>query len=279
MNYMLKLKNSVITILLICLAGCSPKIVYQSAWQSKPVVADGIANEWKIPLRFYDPETKLNYTVSNDKENLYLCIRASDEGTQVKIMRAGMQLWIDTTIKDNKKMGIIFPMPRVGKNGGGEKNRDRSYSGSSGTGDVPNAESVHASFLAQATEMQITGFKPPIGGIIPLVNTYGIKIGMAWDSSDILIYEAIIPFKTFCSSLGDSTKTFALGIFLNALPSQGNSTGGHQDGGGHGGGGGMGGGGMHGGGERGGGYSSGGDDKSGLYDNQSFWINFHLANK
>jgi len=49
--------------------------------------------------------------------------------------------------------------------------------------------------------MELTGFKSPIGGITALVNNYGIKIGMNWDSSDILIYEAIIPFKHFAIHL------------------------------------------------------------------------------
>jgi len=287
-----KLKSFTALFLLMCLLGCSPKVVYQSSWQSVPVVADGEANEWKIPLRFYDPSTKLNYTISNDKDNLYICIRAVDVVTQLKIMKAGMQIWIDTTSKKGKQIGLEFPMPHTLANEGNEKNKNGGYSNtSSNSGDRPSPESVHRSFLTQATEMELTGFKSPIGGITALVNNYGIKIGMNWDSSDILIYEAIIPFKTFCNSFNDSTKTFSIGVVLNALPSSGNSESGrgggggggmHNGGGGGGMGGGMGGGGggMHGGGGgHGGGYNSNSDEKAELYESENFWVYFHLAHK
>lgn len=286
MRYFSKARKCAAIILILCLAACSPQIVYQSNWQSTPVVADGVANEWKIPLRFYDPQTKLNYTISNDNDNLYVCIRATDVQSQVKIMRTGIQIWIDTTGRNKKQVGILFPLPGSSANDD-YKNKKHNSQGKSSDDEGQPSASMHKAFLAQATEMQLTGFKAPMGGMTPLVNNDGIRLGMNWDTSDILIFEAIIPFKTFCTVNSAIAKTISLGIFLNAAEGE-SGAGNHGGGGGHGsegsegmGGGGMygggGGGGMHGGGGRGGYGES--VDKTGLYQTQSFWVNFHLASK
>src|ERR1700749_4988033 len=109
--------KKVIAVLSICiislLAACSPKAMYQSGWQSTPVVADGNASEWRIPLRFYDTDTKLNYTLSNDNENIYLCVRIVDELSQAKVIRNGLNIWFDTLAKNNKQCGILYPVPSL----------------------------------------------------------------------------------------------------------------------------------------------------------------------
>src|ERR1017187_1894449 len=69
---------------------------FSGALQSTPIKVDARINDWEIPLRFYDDKTKLNYSVTNDANNIYLCIRTADPQTQTKITQAGMQIWIDT---------------------------------------------------------------------------------------------------------------------------------------------------------------------------------------
>src|SRR5437899_1407063 len=76
----------------IFLNACSES-VYEAAWQSVPVKADGNSREWPNPLKYYDRTTKLLYTVSNDLENLYVCVRSGEEPMQMKILRSGIQLW------------------------------------------------------------------------------------------------------------------------------------------------------------------------------------------
>ena len=62
----------------ICLAtllfmGCAPKVYFKSTWQSTPVSIDGQTDDWRKPLAFRDTKTNLNYSVSNDNNNLYIC--------------------------------------------------------------------------------------------------------------------------------------------------------------------------------------------------------------
>jgi uncharacterized membrane protein YgcG len=251
-----------ITILAFVFSSCKAPL-YQARWQDHPVIADGNPEEWKIPLRFYDSKSKLSYTVTNDMENLYICMRVTDDPGQVKIMRAGMQVWIDTTGKNNQTTGILFPQRAT------EPSAEQQQQGSSdgqgrraggGGGRQMNTGNVRNRFQKEYKEMQLTGFKAPIRGSVPLQNDFGINLGINWDankydSSFIMIYEAVIPFKTFYKNRlvpADSLKNFGISITVNALPRPAAKSGG---GGGHGGGGGMSGGGMHGG---GGGMGGGG---------------------
>ncbi|HEV7230868.1 MAG TPA: hypothetical protein VGO45_06045 [Bacteroidia bacterium] len=252
-------KYSTFFLALIFLAACKAPL-YQTKWQDHEVIADGNPEEWKIPLRFYDDKSKLSYAVTNDLENLYLCIRITDDASQVKVMRAGMQVWIDTTGSNKQVTGILFPQRVIeppdatpqpiaapGRRGGRQ---------SSGIMNLRNR------FQKEYKEMLLTGFKAPIRGSVPLENDFGIRLGINWganrfDSSYIMIYEAVIPFKTFYKnklSSADSTKHFGISITVNPLArpaAQGGSRSGVSAGGG---GGGMhGGSGMGGGGRRGGG--------------------------
>ena len=235
--------------------GCGPSIyLLQSNWQDKPVTVDGRATEWTIPLQYYDNDTKLNYTISNDDSTLYYCFRIGDDKEQMRVMRAGMQFWIDTTGKNQQQVGIQFPFPQLsamsagGNSSGG--NHSRNGGARSDTGNMHK-------WTGKSNEMRLTGFKYPIGGVTPIPNIYGIKVSIARDSTGVIIYEAAIPFKTFYRPLteADNNKMMGINIILNAM--QPSSSGHSGGGGGHHGGGGMSGGGGMGGGMRGGGMGGG----------------------
>ena len=136
-------------------------------------------------------------------------------------------------------------------------------------------------------------------------NEYGINVSINWDVNNIMIYEAIIPFKTFYKptlTAIDSLKNFDFSMTIHGFPPPekkddgGNSGGGGGMGGGGmpGGGGGMGGGGMNGGGMGGGGrggMGGGGGARGGgmrgnsmaevnpMYETKSFWVKVRLSAK
>ncbi|MFI5150885.1 MAG: hypothetical protein ACHQRM_14205 [Bacteroidia bacterium] len=203
-----------ITGILLLLSACS-KIIYKGVWQAEPVKADGIPDEWSKPLRFYDNTTKLQYAFTNDKRTIYVCIRATDEQTQKKILAGGLQLWIDTTGKGKEKTGILFPMPvAIEKTEG---------NGTSKKEDNPEDYKPRKSTRLTGNEMQLSGFKAPVGGIVPLQNMDGIMVNIKMDKDEILNYEALIPFKTFYhDSLrpSDTTQIFSLKIQVNGIPQQ-----------------------------------------------------------
>ncbi len=258
---------------LIILISCSsPAPLLQSNWQDKPVKVDGKATEWTIPLQYYDNDTKLNYVISNDDSNLYYCFRITDDKEQMRVMRVGMQFWIDTTGKNQQQVGIQFPFPQLSAMA--ESNENQSgYHHHTRT----DSSTAHG-WTGKPNEMRLTGFLYPISGVTPMPNIYGIKVSIARDSTGVTIYEASIPFKTFYKSVltsADNNKALGITIILNPMQSEHSNGGSHHGGGsGMGGPGGMGIRGMGGGGIGGGGYMGGGghhsrdeDEGSGENDN------------
>ncbi|MBC7864380.1 MAG: hypothetical protein IAF38_15495 [Bacteroidia bacterium] len=257
---------------LLILLACSfviKKEKLKSEWQSAVITIDGKADEWKMPLRFYDPETNLNYSISNNAENLFVCVKIPDEQTQLKIMRSGMQLWIDTLGKTKKHVGLKYPLSSF------ERTGDEEAPSPFGPVAKTVMEKYRKMVKERSTEMLLSGFIPPVGGMVYTKDSSGVSVCINWDATNSMIYEAVIPFKTFYRKklvAADSLKGFGFSITTNAIPkpkskevdgSQGMT-------------------GMNGGGVGAmGGLPSGGSSvpKSPLYDNKTFWINIKMAVK
>ena len=301
-----KLNTFILLSIIFLICSCSPKVLYQCGWQNTPVSADGNPSEWRIPLRFYDSDTKLNYTLSNDDEKIYLCVRIVDELSQAKVIKNGLTIWFDTLAKKNKQCGILYPVPDRNAeetsqgDGGSRHGGGRKKDGSA------ELDAIKNRFLRQANQMQLVGFKKNIPDYLTSDNEYGINVSINWDVNNIMIYEAIIPFKTFYKpalTAKDSLKTFDFAMTIHGFPApekkdDGNSGGGSGMGGGGGmggsggmggggmggssmgggGRGGMGGGGMGGGGGRGGGMRGGAaSEVNPMYETNSFWARIRFS--
>lgn len=282
--------------LFLFICACSQKIIYQSAYQTKPVSADGNPQEWRIPLRFYDSDTKLNYTLTNDDDKIYLCVRIVDELSQAKVVRNGLNIWFDTLAKKNKQCGILFPVPDKNAD---EYQQESSSESSSRKKQGGNLDGIKKKFLQQANQMQLTGFKSGIPDFLAAsTNEYGINVSINWDVNNIMIYEAAIPFKTFYKDklvAKDSLKNIDFSMTIPGFPApekkddgSSNASGGVPGGGAGGGMGGMGGGGM--GGRGGMNSAAGGANARGMrggstveidpmYVTNSFWVKIRLSAK
>jgi len=253
-------------IVIYTLASCTGKVYYSSTWQSKPVTVDGLLPEWSNPLRFYDQETGISYSISNDKVNLYLVCSIANEFMQLKILRSGLEFGIDTLGKKSYPVVIKYPIPNISER---EVKTNHEMQPKSDSNIKPDRSSFKLKLLSEARELQLIGFKPSIGKIIslsPPSNT-GISAAINFDVRGIMNYEAVIPFSTFYKNKltpADSNKIINYEIKINPIAnsnSGSNNGGGSRGGGSHGAGmhgGGMGGGGMHGGGMGGGGMHGGG---------------------
>ncbi|NTW33966.1 MAG: hypothetical protein HGB12_15345, partial [Bacteroidetes bacterium] len=105
------IKNKLAFVLIIIFFNSctSQQAVYTSFWQAKDFTSADI-KEPQEPLRFCDKKSKLQYTITNDDKNIYIYLKATDELYQMKIIRAGMQINIDTTGKGEKHISISFPI-------------------------------------------------------------------------------------------------------------------------------------------------------------------------
>jgi hypothetical protein len=287
-------------ILGVTMASCSSGNLIQSLPQTKPIVVDGDASDWQLPLAFYDKETKLSFSVSNDSTTLYFCFEAFDQDLQTKIVRGGLQIYFDTNGGTSKDISMLYPIPSTlprtePQSGGG-------YGSSSDNFD-PIGALRRNFYRSMHNELQLTGFLPPAAGLVPLKNAFGIEVRINWDTiNNVLNYEAAIPFSTFYKrklASADSAKIIGLTFTVNGVghgsgkrqkqpdetaggdgnyPGAGGGAGGMGGGvGGMGGAGGMGGGGMGhgGGGHRGGG--SGGSASNPLAESQTLAVKLKLA--
>jgi hypothetical protein len=272
------------SISIILLFSCS-KDVTNSLWHNKDIIQEKESGDLETPLRFFDAKSRLQYTVLNDNVNLYICVKAMEDMTQLKLMRSGLQIWIDTTGRNKKLINLSYPLPGEDSNGKQSQGKDKN--------------SAHNQFLLAHNDMMLTGFKPPVNGLVPLDNKFGIAVNVHWDSIGTMVYKARIPFSTFYrESLTprDVKKIFSITLIVPALArnsSPGSAASRGSRGGGSGGGmrggmgGGMGGGmrggmggGMRGGGMRGGDASGGGYGSNGagnLSSETTIKLNLRLA--
>jgi len=277
----MKLRKTLIAIAasapLLFIGECSSPLIYSSVWQDKPVTIDGKAKEWKIPLDYFDDKTKLNFSITNDKTNLYFCIRATEDETQKGIIHSGLQIWIDTTGGKKNQVGIQFPITERSA-ASVEPSSDKHSKEPSD--ETPAAHGLKEHYAGTHKQMKLTGFSNATNGLAEIPNMYGINTCLNWDTNNIMIYEVCIPFNTFYKaslSPSDSSKTLGVSFTVTVKSKSSNVGHGGGDMGGAGGMGGMGGG-MHGGGMGGGhGGHGGGESSSSNTESLTTHIKFHLA--
>jgi hypothetical protein len=292
-------KTFLFIILMFTLVSCARTIYSPSDWQYKKVTIDGKISDWTIPPRFFDETNGINYTISNDRQNLYLFCSVLNEQMQLKILYSGIEFAIDTVGKKSFPISIKYPYSASSnpdlikspfKKSDTTENRKNNYQPASNNPQAPGSRTridrtaMKYRILSEKSEMQLTGFKPPFGNVIPMSeqNKTSISAAIDFDKNGTMYYEAAIPFSTFYKNElvpSDSNKVFNYRIKVNPAPDikdnqnrgngmrSGGNRGGMSGGGGrHGG---MSGGEMGGGRTGGGGMHSGGMNGGGMYGENS----------
>ncbi len=274
---------------LMFFSSCSHKVYKALDWQPTRVASDGWVIDWPDPLRYIDEKTKINYDITNDLHNLYVCMRVADPTTKMKIIHGGMEFRIDTL--GTKAFPIAFIYPTANEIVLARERRGISLKEEHSHDNKPQSEPLEK-ILSPPVEAELAGFKQLPDGTISLIkNACGISAAIEIDSLGILNYEAIIPFSTFYKyelTKADTCRVFNYAIKINALPSPQAHTGGGAPtmnvggmggGGGHRGGGpgGGGGGGSHGGAHNGEGGNFSGNSE--LYVNTSITQKFRFSVK
>src|SRR3978361_131259 len=99
----------------VCYAQNKP---LQNQLQPPPpnIVIDGDVKEWGDSLRYYNKDKQLNYALANDQDNLYMAIRINDRSEQIRVLKAGLTLSVDTRGKKKESFSITFPVGDQGPN-------------------------------------------------------------------------------------------------------------------------------------------------------------------
>src|ERR1017187_8575284 len=102
------MKNSLLWSAIFCGAliysGCSKKLMPEGHFQDTPVLIDGKINDWGLPLRFSNPEYSMQYAVTNDNRNIYVCVYTKDASFHRRILKAGMSISFDPKGEKEKNM-------------------------------------------------------------------------------------------------------------------------------------------------------------------------------
>lgn len=188
-----------------------PQISYAQeitlALKSPPtaVTIDGKNKEWGDKLAYHDTENNLYYTISNDKENLYLVIKTNDPKQQNSIILTGVTFSIDTKGRKKKSYSVTFPQKLTPLT------------------NIPLNTSEQKQAFASKTngtrKITVSGFKKDVDEteFYP-GNGYRIETALNFDENGYLIYEEAIPLYLFHAEGADSEWSYS--IKLNEVTSR-----------------------------------------------------------
>ncbi|MDP4262076.1 MAG: hypothetical protein Q8941_06045 [Bacteroidota bacterium] len=255
-------------------------------------VLDGLVAEWPDDKFQINNDSTIEFAADNDDKNLYVAMSVPDFDMQMKIMRNGMKLYIDTKGKKKEGKGIEFPVKgEAGNFSGGFSNPGSN----NGAGDDPqkkkfDKKSARNIMSLGLTALKLFGFGGDKEDEQGLTMPGSVNIAFKWDAGDIMCIEYNIPLSLLGESSSLNQKDISLGWKINAFERPGRPQGMEQPGeneGGPGGGGfsrGMGGGrGQYGGGGgrgfRGGARGAGSRtfDPEEMKKEQSFWTKYMIS--
>jgi len=186
-------------------------------WQRTPLLIDGSDNDWIRPLPYHDKKDQLSYSITNDKENLYIMLATGDKQEQQKIIQGGLTVWFNThgEKEEGNSAGIAFPTDS-------RNNRDRNLMAAA----RPDLAQKNVESLTDLKDYSLFGFnkEQPIQTYeYGARNEQDIEVTVAFNNAGELIYEARVPFKSLfpmISSPAAGRRSIAVGFFMEGIPPQ-----------------------------------------------------------
>jgi hypothetical protein len=200
-----------------CLAACSSKLAPLGHYQATPIVADGNPDDWNLPLRFANVSYTLQYNVTNDNKNIYVCVLSRDEETMLRMLRAGITVYLDPKGKNGRDISLHYPLrkqpdPNI-RNGNGEPLTNQ------------NDSALKQELLTQSDSYGTAGFSGIDNGQFAANDTKSpIRVAIQFSHHDsLLAYEAIIPIVNVLGTglnTRNPKKPFSVGVILNTPSGQ-----------------------------------------------------------
>jgi hypothetical protein len=203
---------------MLFITGCSNSLAPVGHYQDRSVVADGNADDWSTPLRFSNSEHTFQYSVTNDKRNVYICIITNNEATILRMLRSGMTIYFDPKGEKNKTTSLEFPVRKAQENTNNNGNPLTEES-------VKNSEDE---LLLQSNFFNTTGFVNFENGQYNVDDKTGdIKVAIKLHDDSSFVYEAVVPLKNIpgIDPNAKKTKNFSVGIAVSYAAYAKNSNG------------------------------------------------------
>lgn len=186
-----------------------------SSFRTQALRVDGNLSDWETEMNYHKP-SKLYYSISNDRENLYVALNVKDAMVQRKIMMFGMTLWMDTTGGKGQLKGLRYPVPAEKRRevpGETESNEDLPKRAIQARPDDNRKVIVKA----HTDRKVLLGFNDKEKETVSIAEDMGIDVRIQAGKMTGLTYEAKIPFDKLYSSKGLPDKKLSLGIITGHL--------------------------------------------------------------
>jgi hypothetical protein len=204
-------------LLLTTSLGYAQKFILGSEWRDSVITIDGSAVDWDQPFRYFDSKSKLQYSVVNDAKYIYVSIKTNDPKAQMKIMRAGMDVWFDVTGKKKDIGTVHFPLktnPKLDINPDPADMEQQVV-------EKPDVAKLKLEWSSTIKDIHTQGFKN-----LPAViadgdsGRHGIEAAVSWDRSEEMTYELKVPFSAFYKDEltgADTVHPITIGIKVYAM--------------------------------------------------------------
>lgn len=147
------------------------------------VTIDGNNKEWGNELAYYNADKNIRYTVSNDKDYLYLVVKTNDERQLNNILLSGVTFSIDTKGRKKKTYSVTFPVQEM--------------SITNNTTFKTLEEKRNVAKFTKSRKIQVSGFKDINEDVLYTGNIYKIQTALNFDDNGFLVYEEAIPLSLF----------------------------------------------------------------------------------
>jgi hypothetical protein len=199
------------------LAACSHKMAPLGHYQTTPVVADGIADDWTLPLRFANSTYTLQYNITNDNKNIYICVLSRNEQTMLRMLRAGITVYFDPKGQTSRDISLHYPLRKQPDPNIRDRNGEPLTN--------QNDSSWKQELLLQSDSYGTTGFQGIENGQFAANDTKSpIRVAIQFSLHDsLLVYEATIPIVNVLGadlSARNPRKPFSVGVVLNTPSGQ-----------------------------------------------------------
>ncbi|MDP4282500.1 MAG: hypothetical protein Q8867_10185, partial [Bacteroidota bacterium] len=119
------------------------------SFYSTGIKVDGNPAEWPSKILFCNFDAKVYYGAANDSNHLYFCVEILNSAEQMKIMRNGLEIWINPEGKKKKTSLVNVTFGSGNKPGEPGDNRMRPPTGGPGSNQMkpPQGDSLPPSIL------------------------------------------------------------------------------------------------------------------------------------
>ena len=178
-----------------------------------PHVIDGAISEWAAIPFTADKETEISVAVDNDNAQLYVAVKIPNQRTQVRLMKFGMNLFIDLKGKHREGTTIEFPIKSTVADLGQTNQGQRDGNAAPSPQDI---EQIKQQLGVRLIFMKVSGFEGQENEkTLGLSNENGANIAFAWDDAKVMYMEYAIPVSSLGTTANLTGKKISVGLKLN----------------------------------------------------------------